>query len=154
MQNVEILSENEVLSAANYELKRLWSKHKIGGRFPEYLSLIYLRKLVYYKLQEKQHGQLPIHIEQQLIGKRANANENSVSRKVTKSNITAGTILKRHWNGRDYEVTVLDKGYIYQGNTYRSLSKVAKEITGAHWSGPLFFGIKKQVRTDNKTKAA
>lgn len=52
-----------------------------------------------------------------------------------------GCRLVREWNGRTYEVVVADKGYILNGITHRSLSACAKAITGAHWSGPRFFGV-------------
>jgi Protein of unknown function (DUF2924) len=52
-----------------------------------------------------------------------------------------GTCLVREWQGETYEVTVLESGYRWQGETYRSLSRIAREITGAHWSGPRFFGL-------------
>ena len=52
-----------------------------------------------------------------------------------------GCRLVREWNGRTYEVVVADKGFILNGITHRSLSACAKAITGAHWSGPRFFGV-------------
>lgn len=54
-----------------------------------------------------------------------------------------GTRLIREWHGKVYEVTILDEGYRWQGKTYRSLSRIAQAITGAKWSGPRFFGLKK-----------
>ena len=53
-----------------------------------------------------------------------------------------GTILTRPYNGQVIRVTVLDSGFEYQGDVYRSLSSVAKAITGAHWNGNYFFGLK------------
>jgi hypothetical protein len=61
--------------------------------------------------------------------------------------LKAGTRLFREWQGRTYEVLVLDDGFSWQGTHYRSLSAVAKKITGTPWSGPLFFGLK-QDRPD------
>ncbi len=55
--------------------------------------------------------------------------------------VRAGTHLVREWNGRTYQVEALDKGFRLDGKTYRSLSAIAKKITGAHWSGPRFFGL-------------
>ena len=52
-----------------------------------------------------------------------------------------GTQLVREWNGRTHTVHVTDKGYVMSGVTYSSLSAAAKAITGAHWSGPRFFGV-------------
>jgi hypothetical protein len=48
----------------------------------------------------------------------------------------------REWQGRTYEVLVLDDGFAWQGTHYRSLSAIAREITGTAWSGPLFFGLR------------
>lgn len=53
-----------------------------------------------------------------------------------------GTQLIREWNGRPYCVEASDDGFIMDGKSYRSLSAVAKQITGTHWSGPRFFGLK------------
>lgn len=59
-----------------------------------------------------------------------------------------GTKLTRVWNDRTYNVMVLGpKRFEYNGAIYKSLSKIAKDITGAHWSGPLFFGLKKQTKS-------
>lgn len=59
-----------------------------------------------------------------------------------------GARIIRVWRGRTYEVTVVEDGkaFNYKGKTYRSLSKIAREITGTVWSGPLFFGLTKQAR--------
>jgi hypothetical protein len=61
-----------------------------------------------------------------------------------------GSRLVREWNGRAHTVIVHADGYEYEGARYRSLSKVATAITGAHWSGPLFFGLKKQKGAHEK----
>jgi hypothetical protein len=57
--------------------------------------------------------------------------------------ILPGTRLVRVWNDRRYEVTVLADGYEFEGRTFRSLSAVAREITGTRWNGKVFFGLKK-----------
>ena len=54
-----------------------------------------------------------------------------------------GTKLTRHWQGTDHIVTVLESGFEYNGQHYKSLSKIANEITGSRWNGWLFFGLKK-----------
>ena len=53
-----------------------------------------------------------------------------------------GTRLMREWRGRSHEVQVLDDGFSWQGTHYRSLSAIARKITGTAWSGPLFFGLR------------
>jgi len=53
-----------------------------------------------------------------------------------------GTVLTRDYKGQTIRVTVLDKGFEYEGDVYRSLTAVAKAVTGSHWNGYLFFGLK------------
>ena len=53
-----------------------------------------------------------------------------------------GTRLMREWRGQSHEVLVLDAGFSWQGTRYRSLSAIARKITGTAWSGPLFFGLR------------
>jgi hypothetical protein len=51
-------------------------------------------------------------------------------------------VLLREWQGVTHQVTVIEDGVLYRGQRYRSLSEVARLITGSRWSGPLFFGLK------------
>ena len=53
----------------------------------------------------------------------------------------SGTRLVREWNGQEHIVDVTDTGYLWKGKPWRSLSAIAKEITGTKWSGPRFFGV-------------
>jgi hypothetical protein len=55
--------------------------------------------------------------------------------------IKPGTRLLREWNGRIHHVEAVDGGFVWNGKVHRSLSTIARAITGAHWSGPRFFGI-------------
>ncbi|MEP9389443.1 DUF2924 domain-containing protein [Mesorhizobium sp. KR9-304] len=55
--------------------------------------------------------------------------------------LRSGTRLVREWNGRTHVVDVSEDGFVFDGRTYGSLSAIAKRITGAHWSGPRFFGL-------------
>jgi Protein of unknown function (DUF2924) len=56
--------------------------------------------------------------------------------------LLTGTVLKREWNGRNHEVTVVGSGFLWEGRSYDSLSKIAREITGTKWNGPRFFGLR------------
>lgn len=64
----------------------------------------------------------------------------AVAAKKTRS-LPPGTRLMREWNGRTYIVDVTTDGFVFDGKTYRSLSAIARHITGSHWSGPRFFGL-------------
>ena len=63
-----------------------------------------------------------------------------------------GTRLVREWHGERHEVTVTKDGLEYEGRPYRSLSAVAKVISGGHWSGPAFFGLRKPERKKRQDK--
>ena len=56
--------------------------------------------------------------------------------------VAPGAILVRKWKDQRYQVTVMEKGFAYEGKTYDSLSKVAFAITGTRWNGPRFFGLR------------
>ena len=60
--------------------------------------------------------------------------------------IKSGARLVREWRGRTHTVTVTEEGFQYDGRHYPSLTQIARAITGAHWSGPRFFGLKKPER--------
>ena len=62
--------------------------------------------------------------------------------------IRPGTQLVREWGGRAHNVVVTKDGFEYAGKAYASLSKIAQAITGAHWSGPRFFGLNRRDPTD------
>lgn len=57
-----------------------------------------------------------------------------------------GSQLVRHWHDKVYTVTVLDQGFEFEGQLYSSLTPIARQITGAAWSGPRFFGFKGSAR--------
>ena len=56
--------------------------------------------------------------------------------------IKPGAILVREWKGKSHRVTVLPDGFAYEGETFRSLSEIARRITGGRWNGPRFFGLR------------
>jgi hypothetical protein len=59
-----------------------------------------------------------------------------------------GAILLREWGGVQHQVTVLENGVVFRGKQYRSLSEVARLITGSRWSGPLFFGLRSRSQEE------
>jgi len=63
-------------------------------------------------------------------------------------NLTPGTVLAREWNGQHHRVMVLDGGFAWQERTYRSLSEIAKAITGTKWNGPRFFGLRDKKQAE------
>lgn len=109
-----------------------------------------IQHLIAYRLQEKVHGKLPLQIERQLdriasSRTKGSQAENDVNRRGTERTapIVHGTRFVREWNGKTISVTKTDHGFDWNGSTYRSLSQIARKATGAHWSGPRFFGLKR-----------
>ena len=69
--------------------------------------------------------------------------EASASSEIAKRSkrLSPGTRLVRDWNGRSHVVDVLEEGFAFEGRLHKSLTAIARQITGAHWSGPRFFGL-------------
>ena len=104
---------------------------------PPYLSVGFMRKALAYNRQCRKHGGLPASLRRR---RAAIASGNDAGAGSAPS-ITPGAHLVREWNGRTYRVEVVADGYRMDGRTYRSLSAVARRITGTAWSGPRFFGL-------------
>jgi hypothetical protein len=64
--------------------------------------------------------------------------------------VSADTVLIRDWQGKSHPVSVLDRGVLYRNKSYRSLSHVARVITGCRWSGPLFFGLRGRTKEGSR----
>ena len=64
-----------------------------------------------------------------------------------------GAKLVREWRSKTHTVTVIDEGFEWKGRHWRSLSVIAREITGVHWSGPRFFGLKGKAGQQTETRA-
>ena len=95
-----------------------------------------------HRIQEQAFGSLTASSRTRLrqLGRAFETDANSAI--VAVPGIKPGTRLVRQWRGQVHLVSVEAKGYEYQGASYQSLSEIARLITGARWSGPLFFGLK------------
>jgi hypothetical protein len=113
-----------------------------GAEPPSRLSRALLVRVIAYRLQEQALGGLKPTTRRWL----AQAADDVVKARATTRQpprkIMPGTKLLREWQGLTHEVTVLEDGLLFRGQRYRSLSEVARVITGSRWSGPLFFGLK------------
>ncbi|GMN14834.1 hypothetical protein MTsPCn7_26140 [Altererythrobacter sp. MTPC7] len=97
-----------------------------------------LARALAYREQEKVLGGLAAADIRRI---RSVANAGGADTHSAKYSVRPGTWLSRTWHGEVHQVFVLDEGVEYRGERYGSLSAVAREITGARWSGPRFFGI-------------
>ena len=98
-----------------------------------------LRPLLAQRLQERRHGGLPVIVRRELARLASDGPDATPAR--PRIELTPGTRLIREWNGQSVSVDVMEGGFAYAGRTWRSLSEIARHVTGAHWSGPRFFGL-------------
>jgi hypothetical protein len=95
-----------------------------------------------YRMQENAHGGLRPATHRQLARVTEAAAAGHEVLVTPKRSPRPGTMLVREWHGVTHQVTVLDDGVLYAERRFRSLSEVARLITGCRWSGPLFFGLR------------
>ena len=102
---------------------------------PKGLSQTFLRRFLATEIQTRRYGGLPAPVRSAL------AKEAERAPRPRSPALQPGGRLLREWNGVTHVVDVTDNGFTWNGRTWRSLSAIAREITGAHWSGPRFFGL-------------
>jgi hypothetical protein len=137
-----VISAGEDLSVAlgrleqssRHDLAELWASY-FGTAPPPRTSRALMIRAVAYKMQEHVLGGLS-------AGTRRLLSEDGMKPGRRDPRIRPGTVLIRQWQGVAHQVTVAQQGVLYRGKPYRSLSAVARLITGARWSGPRFFGLR------------
>lgn len=97
-----------------------------------------LRRLLAQRIQEKRLGGLPAMVARELERAVAGPSTPTMPTRVT---VSPGARLIREWQGRTIAVLTTETGFIWEERAYGSLSQIAREVTGAHWSGPRFFGL-------------
>ena len=147
-RNAIIDLENlERLSRA--ELRTLWTQ-ELAEEPPPSLGRDILALGIAYARQERRYGGLSRPVAKELDRLLARALEDGKEPLVsTRPLPRAGTILVREWQGTTHHVTVTDDGFLWNGKPHRSLSSIARALTGTTWNGPRFFGLR-----DVKTKTS
>jgi len=147
--NKSVLYEvSELSSLSCDELKARW--RALHSTEPPSHNRSHLIKRLAYKIQENSFGGLTKSSADAMdrvldvhgYDSSGARQEQSHKKSMPKKNVPiTGTRMVREWNGRVHEVVAADGGFEYQGRRYRSLTAVAKEITGTHWNGRAFFGV-------------
>jgi hypothetical protein len=122
------------------ELAERWHK-RFGVEPPKGCGRRLLELAAAYDIQERALGGLKPEVRKALTVDSSGSVDRVSSRRTKNRIIKPGTRLIREWNGRTHHVEAVDGGFLWNGKFHRSLSTIAKAITGAHWSGPRFFGI-------------
>lgn len=138
----EQLAELEAMPPAR--LRAEWRRLHRGQPLLDGMTPSQMKRAIAWRLQEKIHGGLPpARIRELDRLARQLENDGDIS-------IGAGPLLKpgsrlvRRWHGQAYCVTALEDGFEFNDRHYSSLTQIAREITGTAWSGPRFFGLKRE----------
>jgi hypothetical protein len=122
------------------ELRQMW--RELFDKEPPGFSRNYLISRLSYRLQELHFGGLKPGTRARLDAL-ADALEPKAARKRVANGPVVGTRLVRVFRGREYTVAVLTDGFEWEGRRYKSLSAVARAISGTRWNGLTFFGVKR-----------
>ena len=137
----------ELASLRNLDLGALkdqWRK-LYGAEPPARFSRLLLTLSIAYRLQERTlGGRTPV--TRRLLSRAADAAGDRSEARSPIVKLKPGTRLLREWQGITHEVIILEDQVLFRGQRHRSLSEVARLITGSRWSGPLFFGLKGTAR--------
>jgi heterodisulfide reductase subunit A-like polyferredoxin len=130
---------NRIRSLDLEELRHEWRQMYQGE--PPRISRDLLVLALGYRRQEIEHGGLGKSTRRKLQTIAKALRTTGRVRPTPSLSLKQGARLVREWRGRTHTVTVTEDGFEYAGTSYPSLTKIAKKITGAHWSGPRFFGL-------------
>ena len=103
-----------------------------------------LRRGIAWKQQSRTHGNLPLHVRREIDAMLVRLRNGKTAAADQRIPLKPGTRLVREWHGTMHQIVVLERGYEHDGRHYNSLTQIASAITGTHWSGPSFFGLKKR----------
>ena len=135
-----------------FELRGEWRRlHRMPP--PMRLSRDLLIRGITYKLQERAYGGLSLATARKLEQASADPQSRGAAKPVQPISLRPGTRLVREWRGVTHTVLIHADGIEWRGQRYHSLSVVARKITGARWSGPRFFGLRRQLDSTSSARA-
>ena len=143
------LAELETMSPA--QLRAAW-RESWRRPAPDFAPDL-LRRGIAWKLQSRAHGVLPSDTKRSLETAAERLRKGEPITSVRSITLKPGTRLVRSWRGKTHHVTVLECGYEHEERRYTSLTQIASAITGTHWSGPAFFGLKKRHQVQRSRAA-
>jgi hypothetical protein len=132
----------ELVGRSTQDLRVAWRElHRTGP--PQGLSRDLLIRALAHRLQEQTHGGTS-RVQRRRLQRLAREFEKGRGSSDPGIILRTGTTLVRQWRGHTHTVLVREDGFEYEGQHYPSLTVIAEKITGAHWSGPRFFGLTKR----------
>jgi hypothetical protein len=130
------------------ELKGRW-RSLYGTKPPQNIHRSLLIAAVAHRMQENALGALKSSVFRHLLQAANSPATPRLSPRFPSPGPRAGTVLVRDWGGVTHQAQVLEDGILFRCKRYKSLSEVARVITGSRWSGPLFFGLKSSAKEQN-----
>lgn len=124
------------------ELRSVW-RDTFKQAAPD-ISPDLMGRAIAYRWQERQHGGLPVAVTREIARLTRVLVRTGSLEGTEELSLKPGTRLVRDWQGRTVNVLVCDEGFELEGRRYGSLTQIARDVTGARWSGPRFFGLKKR----------
>ncbi len=147
----------EALAEMDYDALRAEWWRLYRAQAPKRVSRDLLMLGVAWKLQERAYGGLGAATKRRLADLAKTMEQDGDVTRSRVARLKPGARLIREWRGETHAVIVLDDGFEWRGQRWRSLSVIAREITGAHWSGPRFFGLNetagRRIATQDKEGA-
>jgi hypothetical protein len=130
-------------SLPRQQLLELW-RHLYRKAAPTGFKRDLMVPFLAYRIQENAYGGLQPSTRSELrrMARRMESSTTNSNRQICQPRMKSGTRILRKWRGETHEVVVTESGYEYRGASYKSLSEIARKITGTRWSGPAFFGLK------------
>ncbi len=132
----------ELKQLSLHELQERWRRH-LKCSPPRHASVRFLSLALAYALQERTCLGLSASARRELT---AIAKGNTPPLSSSSATLKPGTRLLREWHGETHEVVATDRGFVWKGETFRSLTALAHAITGAKWNGHRFFGLTKRSK--------
>jgi Protein of unknown function (DUF2924) len=150
IKSEELTKELKDLEAqGDDELKDRW-RSLYGTKPPQKIHRSLLIAAIAYRMQENTFGALKSSVRRHLIQAANNLATPRLSPHFASLRPRAGTVLVRDWGGITHQAEVLEDGVLFRSKRYKSLSEVARVITGARWSGPLFFGLRSAAKEQSR----
>ncbi len=134
--------------ALRAEWRRLYRAHP-----PKRVARDLLMLGVAWKIQEQAHGGLGAATKRRLADLAKTMERDGDVTRNRVARLKPGAKLVREWRGEAHTVIVIEDGFEWNGRHWRSLSAIAREITGVHWSGPRFFGLNGKAGQQTDTRA-
>ncbi len=135
------------------ELREAWLK-RFGKEAPKLKGRDLLIRGLAFRLQAEVFGDHSPAVKRKLAHLASVLAKNPKAPLFPTPSLRPGIVLTREWKGVVHRVLVQNEGFLYDEKTYRSLTDVARTITGTRWSGPRFFGIEQRVRKQLRARAA